>query len=313
MSTMQHAAQDYLTLRRSLGYRLEAPGRLVGDFARYLDARGLAHVTVDAALAWATSPGGSPYWHWFRLSAVRGFAGYLHAFDDRHQVPPADLLARRYQRPVPFLFTSADIAALMNAASERPARLHALNCRTLIGLLAVTGIRPGEAYALDREHVDLAHGRLSVINGKYGKSRELALHPSSVIALQEYAEHRDYLCPRPTAPGFFVSLSGDRLHPANTGTAFRRLAGRAGLQPRSTRSTPALKSLRHSFAVTTLISWYRDGKDVNTRLPLLSTWLGHVAPSSTYWYLQATPELLGLAATRLSPAAETGSGKESRP
>ena len=143
MSTMQHAAQDYLALRRSLGYKLEAPGRLVGDFARYLDGCGLTHVTVDAALSWATSPGGSPYWHWFRLSAVRGFAGYLHAFDDRHQVPPADLLARRYQRPVPFLFTGADIAALMEAASGRPARLHALNCRTLIGLLAVTGMRPG--------------------------------------------------------------------------------------------------------------------------------------------------------------------------
>ena len=313
MSTMQHAAQDYLALRRSLGYKLESPGRLVGDFARYLDARGLAHVTVDAALSWAVMPGGSPYWHWFRLSAVRGFAGYLHAFDDRHQVPPADLLARRYQRPVPFLFTSTDIAALMSAASGRPARLHALNCRTLIGLLAVTGLRPGEAYALDREHVDLANGRLSVINGKYGKSRELALHPSSVIALQEYAEHRDYLCPRPAAPGFFVSMSGGRLHPANTDTAFRSLVGRAGLQPRSTRSTPSLKSLRHSFAVATLIGWYRDGKDVNTRLPLLSTWLGHVAPSSTYWYLQATPELLGLAAARLGSARDNISGKDGRP
>ena len=174
-------------------------------------------------------------------------------------------------------------------------------------------MRPGEAYALDREHVDLASGRLAVVNGKYGKSRELALHPSSVIALQEYAEHRDYLCPRPAAPGFFVSLSGDRLHESSTGTAFRRLVGRAGLRPRSARSRPTLKSLRHSFAVSTLIGWYRDGKDVSTRLPLLSTWLGHVAPSSTYWYLQATPELLGLAAARLSSAGDNGSGEESRP
>jgi integrase/recombinase XerD len=143
---------------------------------------------------------------------------------------------------------------------------------------------PPVAYALDREHVDLAAGRLPVINGKYGKSRELALHPSSVIALREYAEHRDYLCPRPAAPGFFVSMSGERLHESSTDTAFRRLAGQAGLEPRSARSTPCLKSLRHSFAVSTLIGWYRDGKDVNAQLPLLSTWLGHVAPSSTYWY-----------------------------
>ena len=132
-------------------------------------------------------------------------------------------------------------------------------------------MRPGEAYALDREHVDLASGRLAVVNGKYGKSRELALHPSSVIALQEYAEHRDYLCPRPAAPGFFVSLSGDRLHESSTGTAFRRLVGRAGLQPRSARSRPTLKSLRHSFAVSTLIGWYRDGADVSRGMPLLST------------------------------------------
>ena len=173
LSAMQHAAQDYLALRRSLGYKLEAPGRLVGDFARYLDRRGHAPVTADAALSWATSPGGSPYWHCFRLSAVRGFAGYLHAFDDRHQVPPADLLARRYQRPVPFLFTSADIAALMDAAAGPgpPARAHTPD---LIGRAAREGLRAGVSDALDREHVDLAAGRLSVINGKYGKSRELA-------------------------------------------------------------------------------------------------------------------------------------------
>jgi len=132
--------------------------------------------------------------------------------------------------------------------------------------------------------VDLAAGRLSVINGKYGKSRELALHPSSVIALQEYAEHRDYLCPRLAAPGFFVSMSGERLHESNTDTAFRRLVGRADLEPRSARSTPCLKSLRHSFAVSTLIGWYRDGADVNAKMPVLSAYLGHVSPAGTYWY-----------------------------
>src|SRR5260370_24381621 len=163
----------------------------------------------------------------------------------------------------------------MKPAAGRPARLHALNCQAVLGLLAVTGMRPGEAYALDRDHVDLAHGRLSVINGKYGKSRELALHPSAVIALQEYAGHRDYLCPRPAAPGFFVSLSGDRLHESNTDTAFRRLVGRAGLQPRSARTRPTLNSLPHSFAVSPLTGWYRGGKDAHAHPPLLSTWLGH--------------------------------------
>ena len=304
MTGLAQAATEYLALRRCLGYRLVVPGRLISDFADHLQGQDVSHVTIDAAVSWATAPGASPYWHWYRLSAVRGFAAYLHAFDDRHQVPPADLLARCYHRAAPFLVTDGELAALLQAAAARPARLHALTCQTLIGLLAVTGLRPGEAYALDREHVDLAGARLLVINGKYGKSRELALHPSTVIALDEYAQRRDELCRRPVTPSFFVSLSGARLHPSNTDLAFGRLVGLAGLQPRSARSRPCLKSLRHSFAVNTLIGWYRAGADITTRLPLLSTWLGHVAPSSTYWYLQATPELLGLAAERLHLGAE---------
>ncbi len=307
MTAIRQLAREYLALRRSLGYRLVTPGRLVMDFAEQLDQHGVCYVSVEAALSWATAPDASPYWHWYRLSVARGFAAYLHSFDERHQVPPSDLLARHYHRVAPFLFTDADLAALMRAAEARPARLHALTCRTLIGLLAVTGIRPGEAYALDRDHVDLSGARLLVVNGKYGKSRELALHPSTVVALQEYVQRRDQLCPRPAAPSFFLCLSGARLHPSNTDKAFARLVGQAGLQPRSTRSGPCLKSLRHSFAVNTLVDWYRSGVDVDTRLPLLSTWLGHVAPSSTYWYLQATPVLLGLAA-ELLPA-----GKKERP
>ncbi len=299
MNTLLTAARQYLALRRSLGYRLEAPGRLVLGFAEQLDARQVSLLTVDAAVAWAVAPDASPYWHWYRLSAVRGFATYLHAFDDRHQVPPSDLLARQYHRPAPFLFSDNEIGTLMATAAARPARLHALTCQTLIGLLAVTGMRPGEAYALDRDHVDLPGARLQVINGKYGKSRELALHPSTVFALAEYAQRRDQLCPGPRASTFFVSLSGRALHTENTDRAFGCLVGLSGLAPRSERTRPCLKSLRHSFAVNTLIDWYRDGLDIDARLPVLSTWLGHVAPHSTYWYLQATPELLGLALDRL--------------
>jgi len=308
MTALRQAAENYLALRRSLGFALVDPGRLMLDFAGHLDDAGVTHITIERALAWATSPGATPYWHWYRLCAVRGLAAYLHAFDPGHQIPPADLLPRRYHRAAPFLFTDTDIATLIEAAGAAPASLHALTYQTLIGLLAVTGIRPGEAYALDREHVDLDAAMLTIVNGKYGKSRELPLHPSTVRVLDYYLHRRDVLIRRPIiAPSFFVSLRGNRLKACNADIAFARVARRAGLRPHSARARPCLKGLRHSFAVNTLTDWYRAGADVDAHLPLLSTWLGHVDPASTYWYLQATPQLLALAAERLYHSKESTS------
>jgi integrase len=297
---MRQTAQQYLQMRRSLGYQLTEPGRLLLDFADYLDTRGVKHLTIEAVVAWATAPQGTAYWHWLRLSAVRGFALHLHALDPAHQVPPADLLPRKYTRPTPYLFSDDEVVALMCAAARMRHGPAALTYQTLIGLLAVTGVRPSEAYRLDQDHLDANHCTLAVVRGKYGKSRLLMLDSSTVTALQDYGRHRDRLYPRPAQPSLLVSMQGTRLNVVSTERSFVRLAHAIGLRPRSDRTRPRLKDLRHSFAVNTLIRWYRTGVDVEARLPTLSTWMGHVDPQATYWYLQASPELLALAAQKAS-------------
>jgi integrase len=187
----------------------------------------------------------------------------------------------------------------MTAAQAISSPLRAGTYQTLTGLLAVTGMRPGEAVSLDRGDADFGEQALTVRHGKFGKSRRLPLHPQTVSALRGYARLRDEHLPRPASPAFFVSLAGTRLIYSNVHLAFQRLARDVGLQPRSPRCRPRLHDLRHTFAVTTLISWYHDGQPVQPRLPLLSTWLGHDSPEDTYWYLHAVPELLTLAAERL--------------
>ena len=309
MGVMRQAAQRYLQMRRSLGYQLRGPGRLLLDFADHLDARGVRHMTVDAVVAWATAPEATAYWHWLRLSAIRGFALHLHSLDPVHQVPPADLLPRQYIRPTPFLFSDDEVAALMRAAGRMRYHRAGLTYQTLIGLLAVTGMRPGEAYRLDRDHFDARNATLTVVQGKFGKSRQLILDLSTVAALQEYGHHRDRLHPHPAAPSLLVSMYGTRLNVTSTERCFVQLAHRIGLRPRSDRTRPRLKDLRHSFAVNTLIRWYRTGVDVEARLPVLSTWLGHVDPQNTYWYLQASPQLLGLAAEKANRHHDRETGR----
>jgi integrase/recombinase XerD len=187
----------------------------------------------------------------------------------------------------------------MRAAARLPSPLMAATYPTLFGLLAVSGVRIGEAIGLDRDDVDARHGLLRVINSKFGKSREVALHPSAQLALDAYAERRDDLCPQTTTAAFFVSTAGTRLHGSNIRATFTQLLPVAGLGPRPARCRPRIHDLRHSFAVHTLLDWYRSGEDVQARLPLLSTYMGHVEPSSTYWYLTGAPELFALVAKRL--------------
>jgi integrase/recombinase XerD len=300
MSTLRQALDDYLVLRRSLGYKLERAGRLLSDFVGHLEACGARSITVDAALRWAKQPSdASPYWWAQRLSMVRLFARHLHVLDPAHEVPPAGLLPARTLRATPYLYTSTDIAALMAAARSLRSPLRVVTFETLIGLLAVTGLRIGEALRLDREDVDLDGGALQILDTKFGKSREVPLHASTVDALVRYARTRDRLCRRPVVPAFFISTAGTRLLYCNVHSTWLKLVREAGLERRSAWCRPRPHDMRHSFALTTLLGWYEDGADVQARMPELSTYLEHVAPASTYWYLSGAPELLNLVAARL--------------
>ena len=238
----------------------------------------------------------------YRLSVVRAFARHLHAIDPVHDVPPTGLLPAKTHRATPYLYSDANIAALMAAARQLRSPLRAATFETLVGLLAVTGLRIGEALRLDRDDVELTFGVLRIRQTKFGKSREVPLHPSTVEALAAYALRRDELCPRPREQAFFVSTAGTRLLYCNAHLAWLDLVRRARLGPRSATCRPRPHDLRHSFAVRTLLGWYRDGADVAACMPLLSTYLGHVHPGNTYWYLSAAPELLTLVAARLGDA-----------
>jgi len=310
----QHAEQ-YLAMRRALGYKMVDTEHLLMKFIDHLECSGAVTINTEAAVAWATAvTRGTPRWQRRRLSVVRGFARHLHAFDPSCQVPPAGLLRCYQDRPLPHLYSDAEIAALMRAAdtmSRQP--LRAATYRTLIGLLAVTGIRVGEAARLNRDEVDLDTGMLSVIDSKYGKSRQVLLHDSTVTALRDYCVLRDKTTGAGHEAAFFVSTRG-RLLVNSIDYTFAGIVDAAGIYTAPGERHPKVHDLRHSFAVRTLLEWYRDGTDVQSQLPQLSTWMGHISPASTYWYLQAAPELLALAAQRLEhPVPTTAQGALSWP
>lgn len=303
MSDLRVHLDNYLTIRRAVGFKLRRTELLLADFIAHLDENHNDTITTDLALAWASlPPNGSSEWWGQRLSVVRAFARHLHAIDPRHEVPPTGVWPSKSHRATPYLYSDADIAALMAAARQFRSPLRAATFETLTGLLAVTGLRIGEALGLDRDDLDLVDGVLRIREAKFGKSREVPLHPSTVEALADYARRRNELCPRPRDPSFFVSTAGSRVLYCNAHAGWLDLVRRAGLTPRSPSCRPRPHDLRHGFAVRTLLGWYRDGVDVAACMPLLSTFLGHVDPANTYWYLSAAPELLSLVAARLDDA-----------
>ena len=304
MSALEQVMTDYLDLRHSLGHAVADVGRLLPSFVTYLDEHGLDTVTVAAALDWAqpspTSNGTSigPR----RMTAARGFARYLAGIDENTEVPPLGLMSSRQRWRRPFIYSRDDIKAVMSRARTTISQpLRAATYDTLIGLLAATGLRVGEAINLDRSDVDWDDGVLLIRESKFGKSRLVPLHSSTLRALAEYAELREELQPRPNAPSFFVSLTRNRLIYAVVSPTFRRLVDTAGVGA-DAPSPPRLHDLRHTFAVRTLLGWYRSDDNVQAKIPALSTYLGHREPASTYWYLSAAPELLALAAARRDTA-----------
>ena len=244
MNSLRDALAEYLAVRRALGYKLDTAERLLSQFIEYLETRGEQRITIDHAIAWAILPGGHPGYHAHRLQTVRRFARYLHAADPEVQVPPAGVLTGRSRRATPYLYTDEQIAALIAAAEILATAHRTATFQTLIGLLAVTGMRLGEALGLDRDDLDVRHGVLTV-HGKYGKTRELPLHPTAVDALGRYLRRGDRPPSPPNNRALLVSEAGTRLLASNVQHAFGRMRARAGLRPRSAACRPRIHDVRH--------------------------------------------------------------------
>ena len=307
MSLLREAVADYLALRRSFGYQLYSQELLLNDFVAFLEQVGSEQLTSELAVRWAKLPQhAKPIWWARRLGVVRAFARYLATIDPRTEIPPKDLLPARAQRLAPYIYSPAEIGALMDAATALQPPVRGATHRTLIGLLAATGLRLGEALGLDRNDVDLDDGVLRV-HGKDDKWREVPLHPSTTRALADYARLRDREWPAPKSSAFFVCTTGERLKGWVVHKTFPQLIRQVGLEGRGQRARPRPHDFRHAYAVATLLDWYRDGENVDPKLPQLSTMLGHAKPEHTYWYLQAVPELTDLVAARLDGLLGAGS------
>jgi integrase len=311
MNDLHVAAAQYLAVRRAVGFKLDHVERLLFEFVDFMRSQGATLVTCELALRWATRPAeASPGWWRSRLCVARCFARYLSAFDPSTEIPPTNLLPRLNSgssRATPFVYSDGEIAALMAAARSARSALSAATCETLIGLLTITGIRVGESLRLDRDDLDDKRGLLSVRHSKFDRYREVPLHDSAVDALHRYGRVRDQRFPVPRSPSLFVSRSGGRLSYRIMNWHFERLVRKAGLQPRSDRCRPRMHDLRHRFACITLEEWYDAGVDVQPLLPVLSTYLGHIDPNSTYWYLSDQPRLMAAAARRLEATSPVAS------
>jgi site-specific recombinase XerD len=315
MIALRDALPQYVSLRRALGTKLQEPARTLEHFVEFLERERGEFITSELALRWAMQPQGVQRATWARrLGMVRRFAAWFSTIDARTEVPPHRLLAPRRKRNKPHIFTEQEIGQLMAEAAQlaSPTGLRALTYTTLIGLLTATGLRPGEALALDRSDVDLENGILAIRQTKFGKSRFVPISDSTREALQEYAKQRDVVCRRRRTDAFLVSERGDRLQGCTARRTFARISCTIGLRTvtgsRRIGRGPRLQDFRHCFATRKLVGWYRAGVDVATEMPKLTTYLGHVDVGHTYWYLEAVPELLQLATERLEER-RTGGGQ----
>jgi site-specific recombinase XerD len=311
MNTIQQGLQQYLAVRSSLGYALKNERASLAKFLSFLEEQGASHITTDLAVGWAIQSRGAEPVTWAqRLGRVRRFAAWFNALDPRTEIPSQELLPHRCHRPRPYIYSRQEIERLMQVAAELPSPkgIRSRTYSTLIGLLAVTGMRLGEAVSLDRDDVDLFEGILTLRRTKFGKSRLIYLHRSTTNALKTYAQIRDRIFCHSRTPAFFVAERGNRISINMTDWTFVRVCRTVGLRSpaKGWGRGPRLHDLRHHFAVQTLIDWYRAGVDVERELPKLATYLGHAHVNDTYWYIEAVPELLQLVTDRLMRSGPGG-------
>lgn len=307
MSRLRTALERYVGMRQGLGYKYHGPARRLSDFVTFMEARGAETVTTALAMKWVTLIGRQPSWS-IRLTDVRCFALHLAHFDPITEVPPQDAVSPA-RRAKPYIYNDAEITALLAAALSLPPAnaLRRWTYHCLFGLIAVAGLRHSEALDLRRDDVDLDQGILTIRETKFGKSRLVPLHATTVAVLSDYAARRDAHLVAPRSPYFFVAEQGGRLLHQYVHRVFWQLSRQIGLWQRGQSDGPRIHDLRHRFAVQALTNWYRAGEDVERELPVLSTFLGHANVRDTYWYLSAAPELMTHAARLLDERWEVRS------
>jgi len=311
MNTLREAVREYLDMRRVLGYKLLDVGNGLIDFVTFMERHNASHITQALALAWAQQSSNVQPAQWAkRLSLVRGFARHHSATDPRTQIPPHGLLPFHPKRARPYLYSDEEIRSLLQAALKMPChhargKLRPWVYHCLFGLLSVAGLRLGEARNLELRDVDLKAAVLTIRGTKFGKSRLVPLHTSTCTVLEKYVARRQrHWAGQAVSSYLFVSSMGNRLDGGDIHRTFYALSRKIGLRGPSASRGPRLHDIRHRFATNTLVQWYRSGQDPERRLPLLSTYLGHVHVSDTQWYLESSPELMREAMQRLQQSWE---------
>ncbi|QND44689.1 tyrosine-type recombinase/integrase (plasmid) [Rhizobium lusitanum] len=311
MNALSIELDNYLAIRRGFGFALRTDERILRRFIQFVSGAEAIHLRRDHFAQWQATFGNAGSYTWSRrLGIVRQFANWLHANDERHEVPPSDLIPRRQHRPRPYIYSPEEIYDIVITAGKLPSPngIRRLTYQALFGLIAVTGLRISEALSLDRADVDLGAGIVNIRRGKLGKQRIVPISESTSLRLRAYAMERDRLIEgKPVA--FFVADNGNRVSDCGARYNFAMVSQAIGLRSAQKFQKhgcgPRIHDLCHTFAVRTMLNWYRQGLDPAREMIKLTTYLGHESPSHTYWYIEAVPELLGLASQRAEASLET--------
>jgi len=304
MKSLTTHLEHYLAVRRSFGYDLSFTERVLRRFTGFADAQGANHITVNLFLQWKEHYGTANNNTWAgRLSMVRVFATWLKGIEPANEIPKIGLISGRYQRSKPYIYTNKQINEIVSHAARLPSvyGLRGITCSTLLGLIAVTGLRINEALSLDEKDVNLDDAVIFIKQGKNGKSRFIPISPSTVSSLENYRVKLNLIY-RCCSPAFFLFDKGQRPSDCSIRYNFALVCQLIGLRKKEFfykhGQGARIHDLRHTFAVRTIIDWYRKGLNPDLEMLKLSTYLGHTKPEYTYWYIEAIPELLQLASER---------------
>jgi integrase/recombinase XerD len=304
MKTLTRQLERYLLHRRGFGYNMEFTERVLRKFTEYANTKDQDRVTTELFLEWQANYGSADSNTWSRrLGMVRGFATWLQQMDGMSEIPPEGLVTGRTIRPKPYIYSAEEIVTIVTEAGRlsSPYGFRGLLWQTVFGLIAATGIRISEALRLDQADIELQCGSLAIRRSKNGQDRSLPIQPSVIERLSFYAAKRRQLIGA-SSHAFFVNEDGRRPGDCSARYNFAHVCQNIGL--RSTQvhykhgHGPRIHDLRHTFAVNTILGWFREGLNVDDQMFTLSSYLGHSSPENTYWYIEAVPELMQLAAER---------------